>query len=164
MRDAPTYERELRPLLGRAGGYARSLLGNRHDAQDDVQQAALRAWEHIGQYDTARPFRGWWFAILRNCCLDMLRARKSARTDNLDGIDPPDTREQEEPEWSSNSLEAALRNVSPAHQEILQLKYFGDLSYDDLAVALAIPKGTVMSRLHLARKALAAQMRKEQTP
>jgi len=164
VRDVSTYERELKPLLGRAGGYARSLLGNRHDAQDAVQQAALRAWEHIGQYDTARPFRGWWFAILRNCCLDMLRARKSARTDNLDGIDPPDTRGQEEPEWNENSLEAALRQVSPAHQEILQLKYFGDLSYDDLAVALAIPKGTVMSRLHLARKALAAQMRKEQTP
>lgn len=164
MRDVSTYERELRPLLARGAGYARSLLGNRHDAQDAVQQAALRAWERIGQYDDTRPFRGWWFAILRNCCLDLLRARKSARTDNLDGIDPPDSREHEDPEWSTNSLEAALGRVSSAHREILQLRYFGDLSYDDLAIALAIPKGTVMSRLHLARKALAAQMREEQTP
>lgn len=165
MRDASAYERELRPLLGRAAGYAHSLLGNRHDAQDAVQQAALRAWERIGQYDSARPFRGWWFAILRNCCLDLLRASKSARTDTLEGIDPPDTRAPDDVEWNdAEHLQAALRNVSPAHQEILQLRYFGDLSYDDLATALAIPKGTVMSRLHLARKALAAQMRKEHTP
>ena len=163
MQDVAAYERELRPLLGRAGGYARALLGNRADAEDAVQQAALRAWERIGQYDVARPFRGWWFAILRNCCLDLLRARRSARTDSLDGIDPPDpgAQEQDESALDDHNLETSLRRLTPAHQQILQLRYFGELSYDDLAMALAIPKGTVMSRLHLARKALAAQMRKE---
>lgn len=45
MLDARSYERELRPLLAQAGAYARSLLGSRHDAEDAVQQAALRAWE-----------------------------------------------------------------------------------------------------------------------
>jgi RNA polymerase sigma-70 factor (ECF subfamily) len=162
--DVAAYERELRPLLGRAAGYARALLGNRHDAEDAVQQTALRAWERIGQYDAGRPFRGWWFAILRNCCLDMLRARRVQRTDSLDGIDPPDTRAQADFPADVARLETALRAVSPAHREILQLRYFGELSYDDLAIALAIPKGTVMSRLHLARKALAAQMRDEGNP
>lgn len=164
MRDAATYERELRPLLTRGAAYARSLLGNRQDAQDAVQQAALRAWERISQYDAARPFRGWWFAILRNCCLDLLRARKSARTDSLDGIDVPDVHGQPDLERPADHLDAALRRVSPAHREILRLRYFGELSYDDLAIALSIPKGTVMSRLHLARKALAAQVREGETP
>lgn len=164
MLDVAAYERELRPLLGRAAGYARALLANRHDAEDAVQQTALRAWERIEQYDAGRPFRGWWFAILRNCCLDMLRARRTARTDSLEGIDLPDARDQGDVPPDTASLEAALRAVSPAHREILQLRYFGELSYDDLAIALAIPKGTVMSRLHLARKALAAQMRDEENP
>lgn len=162
MRDATEYECALRPLLPRAAGYARALLGNRHDAEDAVQQSALRGWERISQYDAARPFGGWWFAILRNCCLDLLRARKASRTDNLEGIDPPDTRAAEEPEWTR--LEAGLRRLTPAHREILQLKYFGGLSYDELAVTLAIPRGTVMSRLHLARKALAAQVQEEENP
>lgn len=166
MRDAETYEREIRPLLGRAAGYAHSLLGNRADAQDAVQQAALRAWERIGQYDATRPFGGWWFAILRNCCFDQLRARRSARTGSLEGIDVPDPGGHQEHQDAllDDSLEAALRNLTPAHQEILRLRYFGELAYEDLAVVLAIPKGTVMSRLHLARKALAAQMRKELDP
>jgi len=155
--DASAYGRELKPLLGSAAGYARSLLGNRHDAEDAVQQAALRAWERIGQYDAMKPFRGWWFAILRNCCLDMLRARKVRRADSLDGVDPPDTREAEVFEW--DKLDAGLGKLSAAHQEIMRLKYYGGLSYDDLAEALAIPKGTVMSRLHLARKMLTAQLR-----
>lgn len=161
MWDARRYEGELRPLLGRAGGYARSLLGNRHDAEDAVQQAALRGWERIGQYDAKRPFGGWWFAILRNCCFDLLRARKSSRADSLDGIDPPDTRDAEAFDW--NRLDAGLQKVSQAHREILQLRYFAGLSYDDLAEALAIPRGTVMSRLHLARKALLVHVREEHT-
>lgn len=161
MLDVAAYERELRPLLPQAGAYARSLLGSRHDAEDAVQQAALRAWERIAQFDVSRPFKGWWFAILRNCCLDLLRGRKAARIDSLEGFDPPDTREPEGPEWSR--LEAGLRELSDAHQEILRLKYFGGLSYEDIAMALAIPKGTVMSRLHLARKALAAHVREEET-
>jgi RNA polymerase sigma factor (sigma-70 family) len=155
--DARRYEAELRPLLARAGGYARALLGSRHDAEDAVQQAALRGWERIAQYDVARPFAGWWFAVLRNCCLDLLRTRKASRTETLEGFDPPDTREGESFDWAR--LEAGLRLVSPAHREILELKYFADLSYDEIAEALAIPRGTVMSRLHLARKALAAHVR-----
>lgn len=160
MRDPGHYEAELRPLLARAGGYARALLGSRHDAEDAVQQAALRGWERIAQYDATRPFAGWWFAILRNCCLDQLRARKASRTETLEGFDPPDTREAEVIDWAR--LDAGLSRVSDTHREILQLKYFADLSYDEIAETLAIPRGTVMSRLHLARKALAARVREQE--
>jgi RNA polymerase sigma-70 factor (ECF subfamily) len=53
--------------------------------------------------------------------------------------------------------------LSTAHQEILRLRYHGELDYDELATVLAIPKGTVMSRLHHARKALAERMRESQS-
>jgi RNA polymerase sigma-70 factor (ECF subfamily) len=149
----------LAPLLGAAAAYAHSRLGNRPDAEDAVQQAALQAWHRIEQYDTTRPFRGWWFAILRNCCFDLLRQRRDARTHGIDGIDPPDTRATEAFDWER--LDAGLRHLSPAHQEILRLRYYGGLSYAALAETLSIPKGTVMSRLHLARKALAEQLRPE---
>jgi RNA polymerase sigma-70 factor (ECF subfamily) len=54
-----------------------------------------------------------------------------------------------------------LAQLSLAHREIIELRYFGDCSYQEIAEALGIPEGTVMSRLHLARRALAAIYRKE---
>lgn len=159
MADTRAYEHALRPLLGQAGAYARAVLRNRTEAEDAVQQAALKGWEGYGQYDAARPFKGWWFAILRNCCLDTLRRAKVSRTQGLDGIDPPAPDEPEVFDW--HRLVAGLAQLSEPHREILQLKYFGELSYDEIADSLDIPKGTVMSRLHLARKALALCISKE---
>ena len=159
MLDARAYERALRPLLGQAGAYARAILRSRADAEDAVQQAALKGFERRGQYDEGRPFKGWWFAILRNGCLDALRRTRAARTQSLDGVDPPAPEAAEPDDW--RALEAALERLSPAYREILRLKYFADLSYADMAETLSIPVGTVMSRLHLARKALAQTLDKE---
>jgi RNA polymerase sigma-70 factor (ECF subfamily) len=109
-------------------------------------------------YDTGRPFKGWWFAILRNGCMDHLRRRKAARTAPLDG-DYPAPEAEAGFDW--RRLDAGIAALPPAHQEILRLRYFGDLSYAELAEALAIPLGTVMSRLHAARKALAGLMQEQ---
>jgi RNA polymerase sigma-70 factor, ECF subfamily len=156
--DAGAYERALRPLLGQAGAYALAILRNRAEAEDAVQQAALKGWERLRQYDTERPFKGWWFAILRNCCLDFLRQAGTSRMQALDSIDPP---APEAEVFDDDRLVACLAQLSGLHREILQLRYFGELSYDEIADALDIPKGTVMSRLHLARKALALHFNKE---
>jgi RNA polymerase sigma-70 factor (ECF subfamily) len=113
----------------------------------------------LDQYDPGRPFKGWWFAILRNCCLDILRRTKASRTQGLEGIDPALPDEPEAFDWQR--LVAGLAQLSEPHREILQLKYFGELSYEEIAAAIGIPRGTVMSRLHLARKALSAHIGKE---
>jgi RNA polymerase sigma-70 factor (ECF subfamily) len=124
-----------------------------------VQQAALRGLEGFGRFDRARSFKAWWFAILRNCCIDLLRRSKAFPIESLDGIDVPGAEEAEPPEWQR--LDAALRRLPGQQQDILRLRYFGEMSYRELAEALDIPQGTVMSRLHVARRALAAQFREE---
>jgi len=158
--DAAAFEQALRPLLPRSAGYARALLGERGQAEDAVQQAALRAWEKRAGYDRALPFRPWWFAILRNQCLDMLRSRKRApATMDIDQASlavPGD-----ESAMDRRALEVAMAALPDMHREILVLRYHGDLDYEELARVLAIPRGTVMSRLHLARKALAGLMATE---
>lgn len=154
------YARELPPLLPQAGAYARALLRNRQDAEDAVQQAALRGLERLATFDSGRPFRGWWFAVLRNCCIDLARTRSRSAAEPLGEhavADPPATRE---PEWAR--LDDAIERLSLPHREVLRLKYFGELSYADLAEALHIPQGTVMSRLHLARKALSALLNEDE--
>lgn len=140
MFERSRYARALEPLLDNAAGYARALLHNKHDAEDAVQ-----------------PFRDWWFAILRNCCIDILRRAKKAPTENLADRDPPQPLHEEPADWER--LAAAMKELSENHREILQLRYFGELSYDDLAEVLKISKGTVMSRLHFARKMLATHLR-----
>jgi RNA polymerase sigma-70 factor (ECF subfamily) len=154
------YAQLLSPLLGRATAYARSILRHRYNAEDAVQQAAMRGLERFDTFDVSRSFKAWWFAILRNCCIDALRNAKAARTTTLDQ-DPPDTAVSKDDDWLR--LAAAMDELSNDHHEILRLKYFADQSYDEIAETLAIPKGTVMSRLHLARKALAAKMNAEES-
>ncbi|MEP0841964.1 MAG: RNA polymerase sigma factor [Phycisphaerae bacterium] len=153
------YWRLLEPWLARAAGYARSILRDRHAAEDAVQQAALRGFERFADFDAARPFKGWWFAILRNCCLDALRRSRVRAAIPLDGHEPA-APVGPAPEWEA--LADGMERLSPEHREILRLRYFGELSYRELAEALAIPPGTVMSRLHLARHSLAEQLRKEE--
>lgn len=156
MIDRERYAQMLSPLLGRASAYARSILRDRHSAEDAVQQAALRGLEKLNTFDVTRPFKAWWFAILRNCCIDMLRSRKAFQEGDLQ-VDVPDSSSEED--WSH--LAAAMEQLSADHRDVLRLKYFADHSYDEIAETLRIPKGTVMSRLHLARKALAARMMSE---
>ncbi|HEY1899298.1 MAG TPA: sigma-70 family RNA polymerase sigma factor [Steroidobacteraceae bacterium] len=150
----------LAPLLGRAAAYARSIFRNRHDAEDAVQQAALRGLERFDSFDPTRPFKGWWFAILRNCCIDTLRVRRAEKTESLGDHEAADTGTPEIAGWEQ--LSTAMEQLSQDHHEILRLRYFAGLSYQEMAVALAIAPGTVMSRLHLARKALAAKTSKEE--
>lgn len=153
------YAIALPPLLGQASAYARALLRHRQDAEDAVQQAALRGLERIATFDSNYSFRGWWFAILRNCCIDLARTRKRRPTEPLgDHIaEAPTTNEAE---WLK--LDRAIERLSLQHQDILRLRYFGELSYADLAETLQIPQGTVMSRLHLARRALSTLLSEDE--
>jgi RNA polymerase sigma-70 factor (ECF subfamily) len=93
--------------------------------------------------------------------MDILRQRRrTPRTDSLDDIEAPE--EVTNSQQGGPPLEEALLILSDNHREILRFRYFGDLTYAEIAVALGIPMGTVMSRLHLARMALATILSKEE--
>ncbi len=125
-----------------------------------MQQAALRGFERIHTFDDRRPFKGWWFAILRNCCIDAMRRSRSVTTQSLDGIDLPAPSASDAVDWEQ--LNAAMSRLSEDHREILRLRYFAELNYRELAESLGIPPGTVMSRLYLARKALHVQLGRDE--
>ncbi len=159
---ARDFQARIAPVLGRAAAYAYAIVRNRADAEDAVQDAALKAYRAFAKYDDSRPFKGWWFAILRNCCRDLVRRRRSRPSTTA--IDPAESCPQPGPSPGQyDDLRSALDQLSAAHQEVLRLRYFGDCSYKDIAATLEIPEGTVMSRLHAARSALAAVYRKDPT-
>ena len=145
------------PLLGRAAAYAFALLGNREDAEDAIQDALLKAHRGLARYDRSRGFKAWWFAIVRNCSRDLQRGR--ARRPSSMAVDAAGLPAGDQSAWEASErrdmLRSSIAQLSPAHREIIQLRYFGDCSYQEIATALEIPVGTVMSRLHAARRALA---------
>ena len=140
---------------------ATSLLkGDYHQAQDLVQETALRAWRHADTLDPrAEGIRSWLVHVLRNLTIDAHRARTSrppettdAEIDELFGFEPTDDI------LTRKIVRAALANLSYQHREVLMYVHFLDRSVAQTSQALGVPSGTVKSRTHLALRALRATL------
>jgi RNA polymerase sigma-70 factor, ECF subfamily len=155
-RDADDTVREfqqlIEPLLRQSAAYAYAIVRHRQDAEDALQEAAIKSFRALASYDPSRSFKAWWLAILRNCCRDLLRRRPS--TAPLDAAECAPVARQNGDSADRDDLHAALNRLSQTHREILELRYFGGCTYREIAGVLDIPEGTVMSRLHAARQAL----------
>jgi RNA polymerase sigma-70 factor (ECF subfamily) len=140
--------------------HAMIFLGNREDAVDACQESFTRAFIGITRLSHLDHFYPWFYRILKNCCLNMIRKEKTfnryknrIKTDteeNSDTSNPSafiDKKEDQERIWG------VLNELSPEFREILVMKYIQDKHYDEISTLLSIPRGTVMSRLYYARKA-----------
>jgi RNA polymerase sigma-70 factor (ECF subfamily) len=134
--------------------YAFRLTGSVHDAEDLTQQVFLIAREKIGQVRQAEQVRGWLYTVLRNCYLKGLRLRRPTPATtldiNLDGL----PEELDESPIDVERLQSAIMQLPDDFRLALLMFYFEDLSYREIADALAIPLGTVMSRLARAKHQL----------
>jgi len=153
----------VKRYAGAATGAAALLLGSHEEALDASQEAFVRAWRHIRRFDRNAPFYPWFAAILRNVCISRLRRDARRRTveltdghaDDLDGTDPVLLAERNE---RRDRVWRAIQAISDQHREVLVMSHFQGLSYRQMAEALGIPIGTVMSRLHGARQALRKEL------
>jgi RNA polymerase sigma-70 factor (ECF subfamily) len=156
--DKESFRHLVERYQNQAVSHATAVLGNRQDALDAVQEAFIDAYQAIDRFDFSRRFYPWFYVLLRNRCFKMLASRGRRDTvqimDELEILGPNPELSIEE----TLSLEAALLTLSPEDRELITLKYFDGLSYQELAEFLQIPKGTVMSRLFYARKQLQAQL------
>ena len=147
------------------GGHALAfqLLGNREDAADVVQDALHTALDSKS-FDPARgSFKSWFLTVVRNRCLDLLRQRARRPQVGIDdvelashGSDPGAAAERDE---LAALVRRELERLSTERREILILRDYLGLPYAEIGEVLAVPKGTVMSRLHRARLALAERMK-----
>ncbi|MFG2095888.1 sigma-70 family RNA polymerase sigma factor [Streptomyces sp. NPDC048612] len=135
---------------------ARRLEGDWHRAEDVLQEVAIRAWRHAGEFDpTADSARPWLFTVLRNLVIDGHRARQArppeagdpelAHLPVSDGVDHMLT---------SHVLFDALRDLRPPQREVLLHVYYLGRSVNQTAKVLGVPPGTVKSRTHYAARAL----------
>jgi RNA polymerase sigma-70 factor (ECF subfamily) len=136
---------------------------NREDALDLSQEAFYRAYKAIKRFDTSRNFYTWFYKILKNICLNFIQFKK-VRANSSDEFDettmqPVDSsisRPDEIFEKSEQSeyIWRAIDSLNDNDREIIILKEFDDMSYQEIADTLNIPIGSVMSRLFYARKKL----------
>lgn len=142
---------------------ALGFVGDLEDARDLTQEAFLRALAHMHRFDVERPFFPWFYRILRNLCFNFLAKRGRHGECPLvlesdGGIDPAgggaNPLQILEASERGRRIWQALCTLSAEHREIIILRHFRDLSYQEIAAFLHIPRGTVMSRLFYARAAL----------
>ena len=134
-----------------AVAHAVAILFNREDALDAVQEAFIDAFKAIDSFDRGRAFYPWFYVLLRNRCYKMrTRNRETESIEDTEILAPQIGLPREE----RVALERALVSLPREDRELITLKYFDGLSYQELAEHLQIPKGTVMSRLFHVRKQL----------
>jgi RNA polymerase sigma-70 factor (ECF subfamily) len=142
---------------------ALGLVGNREDAMDLSQEAFIRAYRNIKHLKPDRRFFPWFYQILKNLCISHLRKRRYRQTSSLDGENYPEpsaTTDYFSPEVVAGRNELkdkvwqAIGKLDDKHREVIILRHFQNMSYEQIAEALYCNKGTVTSRLYYARKKL----------
>jgi len=134
-------------------------IGNRHDAEDVVQDAFRSAWLSRHLFDASRSERAWLLAILRRRASDYWRRRNGKE---VSGVSEPGPLARNEPDPFKDELSSAMQDALetlPAElRETLLLVVVGELTHQETADLLGIPLGTVLSRVSRARSRLREQL------
>ena len=155
MSDRPK-ERLLVEQIPHLRRYARALLRDRDAAEDLLQDVLARAWSRLHLWQSGTNMRTWLFAIMHNLHANLVRGRKRrpaavALEPQLAHLAEP-ARQHEDLELAA--LDRALGELPDEQRAVLLLVGLEGLSYQEAAELLAIPIGTVMSRLHRGRERL----------
>jgi len=159
-RDPRALEEAWRELGARVHRLCRRMLGRPADAEDATQEVFLKLYERAGSFEGRARLATWVYRLTVRHCLHRIereRLRSAAAlpdelVDRASEVCPVERSSRAE---SRERLERLLARLSPEHRAVLLLREVEELSYQEIAAALAVPVGTVMSRLSRAREALA---------
>ena len=155
------------PLFDPLYNFAHWLTQNREEAEDLVQETYAKALKGFGSFQPGTNFRAWIYRILRNTFLTSRAGLAATRTVPLETEDDQEQTvavSRETPESilleqaGQQQVQAALEKVPATFREVLLLCDVEEMSYQEIAETLAVPVGTVMSRLYRARRALRAAL------
>jgi len=146
---------------------AYALTRNESDADDLAQEAFVRAYRALGRFRAGEPLYPWLSRIVTNLAFSLFRRRKRRPETPLEPLveagmqwgtddDPADNVAERE---RVQHMQEAFAELKPEHQAVLALRVIEDRSYDEIAKALGVPIGTVMSRLSRARTELKLRLK-----
>jgi RNA polymerase sigma-70 factor (ECF subfamily) len=153
--DRDRFEAEALPHLRRLYGVAYRMTGNAADAEDLVQETLLRAWSAFERFREGTNIRAWLHTILQRVRIDALRrAGRRPPTDELDEEGPAVPAPQDALARGGEDLGRAVAGLPEVYRAAVVLRDIEELTYAEIAQALQVPIGTVMSRIHRGRSLL----------
>jgi RNA polymerase sigma-70 factor (ECF subfamily) len=172
--EAEEFEDFYRSSSGRLFRYASAIASSARqlEAEDACQEAWLKMWRAWDRADPAHR-EAWALRVVRNCCIDTLRREQRRQSASLaplvseedgrgmrtsEALQPDDALERVA---DAQAVDAALRKLPEQLRRTLWMREVLGLSYAEMASALGVPIGTVMSRLHSARRRLARELGRE---
>jgi RNA polymerase sigma-70 factor (ECF subfamily) len=138
------------------------MLGEAGEAEDAAQETFLRAYHQLARYDPACSFKTWLFAIANHHCIDRLRKRRLTWLSIDDDLPPhpalndqaPGPEEANVRREQAEQLQTLLAKLPPDDRAVVVMRYWYDLSYEEIAEATSTTVSAVKSRLHRARGSL----------
>lgn len=157
----PLNSQQLLAEIPRLRRYARALVGDFAGADDLVQDTLERAWARATQWRAQCALRPWLFSIMHNLRIDQIRRHPAPNQSIEETMHELPTRATQTDQLEVAALQNALNQLPEEQRQILLLVTLDDLSYQDIADALNIPLGTVMSRLARGREKLRCMLAEE---
>jgi len=140
---------------GRAFAQALGQVGDPHEAEEIVQEALVRAWQHLGSLRDPDAFPGWLGSIVSRIATDHFRSRRHPKPFCNSGVITPTSLDEEE----SQRLWEAVRDLQPDYRTAFLLVHLEGLSYRDVAEQLGVPVSTVEGRVYKAKQILRGKVR-----
>jgi RNA polymerase sigma-70 factor (ECF subfamily) len=151
---------------------ALGVVKNQDDALDVVQEAFIKVHKHIGSFQGSSSFYTWLYRIVMNLAIDQVRRKRKvvdfderlnrdeaagdgALMPTVSGEDPTQDLSRHE---LSGKIQAALNELPEYHRAVILLREVEEMSYEEMATVLNVPKGTIMSRLFHARRKMQEQL------
>lgn len=167
--DMPAFEELVARHRDKVYSRAYSMMRSEDDALDLSQEAWVKAWQRLVQFQGESSFATWITRIVINLCLDAMRKQKRLQAESIDQMDEEsggverhlpvvqvDMLERLDREELRARIDAGLSQLSEAHRTVLILHEFEGLEYKECAKRMGCSIGTIMSRLFYARRRLAA--------
>jgi RNA polymerase sigma-70 factor (ECF subfamily) len=170
--DRDAYRELVERYQRKIAALALGMLRSREDALDVVQETFAKAYQNLDRFKGDAAFYTWLYRIAFNLCVDQQRRDakqvavplesdergEAGMASLLDGGRPDQPFERARDAEIARRLESAMRELTPDHRAVILLREVEGLSYEEISRVLQCPKGTVMSRLHYARRQLKARL------
>lgn len=162
--DQQAYGQLMQRYAGAVFNLAYRMLGNAQDAEDASQEIFLRAYTRLDSFDRARRFSTWLLSIASNYCIDRLRRQRLSWL-TLDDVAFTLPSSERGPESSAllgeerDAVQRALMRLPDNYRQVMVLRYWHDMSYDEIAQATGLTESTIKTRLFRARNMLADALR-----
>jgi len=160
--DKEAYGIIVKKYMRKAYFIALGFVGDSNDALDLSQTAFIKAYRSLPKFDQKRSFFPWFYAILRNLCLNFIKRKRLIPVIPLENVAESNLKllKKSYQEDTREIVGKAISSLPELESEVILLKYFQELSYKEMAQMLNCPIGTIMSRLYYARRKLKEKLEK----